>query len=78
MAYAINRSVGKSIEFKGLRAQYIWWLGIGMASILIVFALLYLLGVGLLLLVPLALIAFIVFIVRVYALSSKYGEHGLM
>jgi hypothetical protein len=78
MAYHINGSVGGTIEFKGLKAQYIWWLGIGLALLLLAFALLYLLGVGLMILLPLVLVTGFILFIRVYALSRKYGEHGLM
>jgi hypothetical protein len=78
MEYYINRQVGGTVEFKGLKAQYIWWLGIGLALILLVFAILYLFGVVLIILLPMVLIAGVVLFARVYALSRKYGEHGLM
>jgi hypothetical protein len=78
MEYFINRSVGGTIEFRGLKAQYIWWLGIGLAVILLVFAMLYLFGLTLVLLLPVVLVSGFGLFVRVYALSRKHGEHGLM
>ena len=78
MEYTINRSVGGVIEFRGLQAQYIWWLGIGLAVLLIVFAVLYLIGITLFILLPLVLASGVFLFVRVYRLSRKYGKHGLM
>ena len=33
--YSINKNSNKSIEFKGLKAQYIWYLGGGLVCLLI-------------------------------------------
>ena len=40
--YRINKGINRSIEFKGLKAQYIWYLGGGVVALLIVFAAMYL------------------------------------
>ena len=39
--YSVNKGINKSIEFKGLKAQYIWYLGGGVVALLILFAILY-------------------------------------
>jgi len=44
--YQINKGINKPIEFKGLKAQYIWYLGGGLVILLIVFAVLYICGVN--------------------------------
>ncbi len=36
--YQINKGINQSIEFKGLKAQYIWYLGGGVIALLIIFA----------------------------------------
>lgn len=76
--YKVNKAINKPIEFKGLKAQYIWWLGGGLLALLLVFAVLYLLGVH-----PFLCIAIVVFagtglFMQVYMLSRKYGQHGMM
>jgi hypothetical protein len=76
--YKINRGIGKSIEFKGLKAQYIWYLGGGVVLLLMVFAVLYIAGVSLFVCAALVLTAGTVLVIRVYRLSDKYGEHGMM
>ena len=76
--YQINKGINRSIEFKGLRAQYIGYLGGGLVLLLVLFAALYLLGVPL----PVCLI----FIgglgtglfAGVYRMSARYGPYGLM
>ena len=76
--YKINKGINKSIEFKGLRAQYIWYLGAGIMVLLILFSIMYLIGINtyLSLVIILAAGAYLVF--KVYAMSAKYGEFGLM
>lgn len=41
--YPINKGINQSIEFKGLKAQYIWYLGGGVVGLMILFAILFLL-----------------------------------
>jgi hypothetical protein len=36
--YQINKGINKPIEFKGLKAQYIWYLCGGLVALLILFA----------------------------------------
>ncbi|MEO7488862.1 MAG: DUF4133 domain-containing protein [Ferruginibacter sp.] len=76
--YRINKGINKPIEFKGLKAQYIWYLGGGLVGLLIVFAVMYIIGlnvfVGLTLIVSAATGLFM----YIYKLSRTYGEFGLM
>lgn len=76
--YSINKGINRPIEFKGLKAQYIWWLGGGLLALLILFAILYICCVNtflcLFIIVGLATLLFM----QVYKMSRKYGEHGMM
>jgi hypothetical protein len=76
--YQINKGINKSIEFQGLRAQYIWYFGGMVIILLIVFAVLYIAGAG-------TIICFAVvggtgayMSIKIFGMSRKYGEHGLM
>lgn len=76
--YQINKGVSRPIEFKGLVGAYIAYLAAGLVLLLVLFALLYILGFGLYVVLPLvfglgALLFFLVF-----RLSARFGEHGLM
>lgn len=53
--YKINKGINRPIEFKGLKAQYIGYLAIGLVSLLILFTVLYIAGVNMF--ICLALIA---------------------
>lgn len=76
--YAINKGINKAIEFKGLKAQYIWWLGGGLVALLILFAVLYICGVNIFFCLFLILCLGAVLFVYVYRLSRSYGAYGLM
>jgi len=76
--YHINKGINKPIEFKGLKAQYIWYLGGGLVGLLIFFAVLYIAGVNTFICVAIIGVLGTGLFMYVYHLSGKYGEHGLM
>jgi len=76
--YQINKGINQSIEFKGLKAQYIWYLGGGVVALLIVFAAMYIIGLPTYLCIGVILTAGTSLIMKIYGMSNKYGEHGLM
>lgn len=76
--YTINKGINKSIEFKGFRAQYIWYLGGGLLVLLILFAVLYICGVHPFICLGVILIKGAGLFIYVGRLSNKYGEYGLM
>ena len=76
--YTINKGINKPIEFKGLKAQYIWYLGGGLLVLLVMFAILYICGVNTYVLLFIILGSGAGLFMHVYRLSHKYGEHGMM
>jgi hypothetical protein len=76
--YTINKGVNRAIEFRGLQAQYIWWLGGGVASLLVAFALLYILGLNPFVCLGIIGIAGAVLFRQVYRMSRTYGRYGWM
>lgn len=76
--YQINKGINKSIEFKGLKGQYIWYLGGGLIGLLILFAIMYIIGINtficLVIIVGLGTCLFI----YIYRLSNNYGEYGML
>jgi len=76
--YSINKGINKSIEFRGLKAQYIWYFGGGVIGLLILFAILYILGINSFICIGIILIAGTVLTIKIYALSNIYGEYGMM
>jgi hypothetical protein len=76
--YSINKGINKSIEFRGLRAQYIWYFAGLVMGLLILFATLYIVGAGTLICLAVTFSAASYGSIRIFSLSRKYGEHGLM
>jgi len=76
--YQINKGINQSIEFKGLKAQYIWYLGGGVVSLMIVFAVLYIVGIHSLICIGFIGISGTILVIKIYKMSNTYGEHGMM
>ncbi len=45
MEYNINKGIGKSVEFKGLKAQYLFIFAGGLLSVFVLFVILYMIGI---------------------------------
>lgn len=76
--FSINNGINKAIEFRGLKAQYIWWVaGITLGSLGLYIAL-YVAGlggyVGIFLVMGLATLM----IGWVFRISKRYGQYGMM
>ena len=76
--YQINKGINKSIEFKGLKAQYIWYFGGGVICLLILFAAMYIIGLPTFLCLGLIVPAGAWMTFKIFRLSHTYGEHGMM
>lgn len=76
--YTINKGINKPVEFRGFKAQYIWYLGGGLLLLLIVFAVLYICGLHPFACLGIILISGTCLFIYVGRLSNKYGEYGFM
>ncbi|HRJ29772.1 MAG TPA: DUF4133 domain-containing protein [Cyclobacteriaceae bacterium] len=76
--YKINKGINKPIEFKGLKAQYIAYLATGLIGLLILFAVLYIIGVNMFVCLALTAILGTLLFMTVYRMSDKYGQYGLL
>jgi hypothetical protein len=76
--YQINKGINKPIEFKGLKAQYIWYLGGGLVCLMIVFAILYIAGVNIFIYLVIIFSSGTALFMYVYKMSRTYGQYGLM
>lgn len=76
--YQINKGVSKPIVFKGLKAQYIAYLAIGLVLLLLSFAILYISGLNLMIVLPLIGLLGSILFITTFRLSHRFGEHGLM
>lgn len=75
--YMINKGINNPIEFRGLKAQYIWYFAIGVVALIILFAILYISGIPSWLCVGIILTLGGGWTMQVYEMSNRYGEHGL-
>lgn len=76
--YNINKGINRPIEFKGLKAQYIGYLGAGLVVLLILFAILYISGLNMFVCLGLVISLGTFLFMFVYKLSKQYGQYGLM
>lgn len=76
--YLINKGVNRPIEFRGLQAQYIGYLAGAVLLVLITFTILYLIGISPYGYVPFSLALGGLLIIRIYRMSQKYGQYGIM
>jgi hypothetical protein len=76
--YPINKGINKPVEFKGLKAQYIWYLGGGLIGLLVVFAIMYIIGINTFVCLGIILLLGVGLFTKIYKLSHTYGEYGMM
>ena len=76
--YQINKGINKPIEFKGLKAKYIWYLRGGLVALFILFAIIYICGVNVFICLVLIVSLSTALFMYVYKLSRTYGEFGFM
>ncbi|MFV5692895.1 DUF4133 domain-containing protein [Flavobacterium sp. LT1R49] len=76
--YQINKGINQSIQFKGLKAQYIWYLGGGIVLLMILFSAMYIVGLPSLVCVGIIGGSGTLLVLKIYKMSHKYGEHGMM
>lgn len=76
--YNINKGIGRTVEFKGLKAQYLFIFAGGLLGLLIVIMIMYMAGVSTYLCLGLGGISASLLIWQTFSLNRKYGEHGLM
>ena len=75
--FQINKGINRPIEFHGLKAQYILYFVIGILSLLILFAILYIIGINSYVCLATVLGLGGAMTAQLYAMSGRYGEHGL-
>lgn len=75
--YQINKGINAAIQFKGLQAQYIWYMGGTTMLLMIIYAILYVSGVNSFACAGIIIALGFPVVMGIYHLSSSYGEHGL-
>lgn len=76
--YNINKGIGKSVEFKGLRAQYLFIFAAGLLAVFVAFVIMYMMGIDQWICIGFGVIAASVLVWLTFHLNAKFGEYGLM
>ncbi len=76
--FEINKGVGREVEFKGLRAQYLFIFAFGLLAVFVVFVIMYTAGIGQWICIGFGVSAATVVVWLTFSLNKKFGCHGLM
>lgn len=77
-SYNINKGIGRTVEFKGLKAQYLFIFAGGLLGILVFVMVMYMAGFDTYLCLFLGITTSSILIWQTFSLNRQYGEHGLM
>ncbi|MDR1717669.1 MAG: DUF4133 domain-containing protein [Prevotella sp.] len=76
--YSINKGIGRSAEFNGLKSVYLFVFAGGLLCVFTAFVILYMAGVPAWGCIAFGVVSASVLIYGTFYLNGKYGEHGLM
>ena len=76
--YNINKGIGRTVEFKGLKAQYLFIFAGGLLGTLILVMILYMAGINSYICLFIGAGGASLIVWQTFSLNKKYGEHGLM
>lgn len=76
--YPVNKGIGRAVEFKGLKAQYLFIFVGGLLALFVLFVILYMIGIDQWICIGFGVVSASVLVWQTFALNAKYGEHGLM
>ncbi|WP_288817340.1 DUF4133 domain-containing protein [uncultured Alistipes sp.] len=76
--YPINKGIGRSVEFKGLKAQYLFIFCGGLLALFVLFVILYMVGIDQWFCIGFGAVSASVLVWQTFALNARYGEYGLM
>ena len=76
--YGINKGVDRDVEFKGLRAQYLFIFAGGLLGVFVLFVAMYLAGIPTAVCIATGLVTGTALTGFTFHLNRKYGAYGLM
>lgn len=77
-SFEINKGIGRTVEFRGLKAQYLFIFAGGLLATFVLVVILYMFGVSQLLCLIIGVSGATVLVWQTFAMNRKYGEYGLM
>ena len=78
MEYSVNRGIGRSAEFKGLKSQYLFIFAGGLLGLFVVLVVMFMAGIHQGVCIFFGVAAASTLIYGTFQLNGKHGEHGLM
>ena len=78
MEYTINKGIGKSVEFQGLKAQYLFIFAGGLLALFVLFVVMYMAGINQWVCIGFGIVSASVLVGMTFKLNERYGEYGLM
>ena len=76
--FEINKGVGREVEFKGLRAQYLFIFAFGLLAVFVVFVIMYTAGIWQWTCIGFGVSAATAVVWLTFSLNRRFGSHGLM
>ena len=76
--YPINKGIGRPVEFKGLKAQYLFIFAGGLLALFVLFVILYMVGIDQWICIGSGVASSAILVWQTFTLNARYGEHGLM
>ena len=76
--FSINKGIGRTVEYKGLRAQYLFIFAGGLIVDFIVFVIMYMCGLPQWFCIGFGAVRASVLVWYTFRLNGKYGQYGLM
>ena len=76
--WEINKGVGRTVEFKGLKAQYLFLFAGGLLAVFFLVVILYLCGVSQIACLVIGIVGATLVVWQTFAMNRKYGQYGLM
>lgn len=76
--YSINKGIGRTVEYKGLKAQYLFIFAGGLIADFVLFVVLYMCGVPQWFCIGFGVFSASFLVWYTFYLNGKYGQYGLM
>ena len=76
--WEINKGIGRTVEFKGLKAQYLFLFAGGLLAVFILVVVLYLCGVSQIACLVIGVVGATLVVWQTFAMNRKYGQYWRM
>ena len=78
MEYSINKGIGETVEYKGLKAQYLFISAAGLLALFVLFVVMYMCGIPQWVCIGFGATGASFLVWLTFHINAKYGQYGLM